>query len=1755
MEESLRRHLGRAKVRLSRSFGGGTPELESAETLLNQHDRLPDKTTQSTLKPERGSTPVQPPNLGESSSAAVSLYCDEPPPYEPRTTSRCWLGLNILMSALEASADSFGPFKAAIRDLYQCAETFDRIAETQKEYAELRLELNQISEDISRYISDSIPPSMASSVTSLACGISREVEMIQRETRKSGIKRYLDAANDTDQIIQSYRRIQALLSRVGLNVNMNLWKIMDEQKMDKKLKALPHSPAAIYCSIESGSLHRNGCTPSTRVDVLQELRDWVIDPKSQKIYWLNGMAGTGKTTIAYSLCEYLENTGMLAANFFCSRQLPACRDVNRIMPSIAHQLSLFSRPFRFALSSVLDENPEAHNQILARQFEKLVVLPVEKAQHTLPTSLVVVIDALDECEDSDGVDRMLDALLTHASRLPMKFVMTSRPDPIILDRMRSKQGAQLRKELRLHELNHSVVRQDIKTYLTVELEPAKLTVSDLENIVNRSGVLFIYAATVARYIGYDNFSRSATRLKQILAASVTSTSNGHKEMDNLYNTIIKAALDDNALDESEKDEMKLVLHTVVCAQEPLTISALAGLLKIPHVTSVRAALRPLFSVLQVADEQETVTTLHESFPNYILDRDRSHDFHCDSGFHNELLVRLCFEQIAKPSPSFNICSLPSSYYQDSETPDVMERIQKYISTELLYACRYWIGHMIGASSPSKLEISLSNFLSTKLLLWMEILNLNDHIHEGSAGLYNIYVWIKAHLYSESLQKLAEDSWRFVTAFASTPMIACTPHIYLSALAFWPENRPVSKCYIPNMRGLVKGIGTAMKRRELAPLVICGVRGAVSCIAYSPNGLQIVSGCLGGDLYLWDPHTGRPVGQPLQKHSDSARSCSYSPDGDFIASGSLDGTVVLWDAHTGKLIKILSSDRRTGISCVAWSPCGKYLISGFLDGRISIWDSPLGVAIEKPLLGHKSMVSSVAYSPDGAYIASGSHDCTVCIWSSHTGLMLGQPLQGHSDWVNSIAYSRDGQVLASCSHDRTIRLWDAKQQQVIGRPLCGHMLPVYCVAFSHDGKYLISGSADTTIRLWATDSGCAIGEPLENHTDWVTSVTYSPDGAYIASGSRDSTVRIWDSLIGTSSSQDPHGHTGAIYSVAYSPNGECFVSGSQDMSVQVWDTITGDQAGAPLVGHKGSVRSVAYSPDGVYIASGSQDCTVRIWLARTGQMVGQPLQGHTDWVNSVAYSPDGKHVVSGSDDCTILVWATDSRKVIAGPLKEYSLSKHRDWVNSIAYSPDGSRLVSGSDDCTICIWDTSAGLLVGTPLRGHSGRINSVAYLSQGRFIVSSSEDCNIRIWDAQTGHAISEPYRGHMGSVYSIACSPRDSHCISGSADRTIRIWELDSTGSAHWLLQQHGPPVTSLSFSPDGQDIAVASSNSLISIWNVFTGQSSATLIGHRKTVTSVAYSPCGTRIASASGDQTIIVWDIQTAQSVMEPLVGHASTVNAVAYSPNASLIVSGCSDGHILIWDAHTGRMEWRGSITRQEGEITSIAYSANNSYIVSGSSAGVIHVWNTNAEVLNRITGEDVCAITSVAFSPDNVHIVSGDRLGRCRVWNLDNSRQEISTMSHRHSINSVMYSPDGMHITSSSDDGALYLWNVRNRHRKALMPGNQVVAASSMAYSPLGTHVAVGGHDGLIILVKLTSETLTKLEEGGSSVDIFTKWTISGSGWVSYDGRRLFWVPGDVRGVLLRSANRAVISKNGSLKLDFSEALVGEDWVKCYNPKL
>ena len=200
------------------------------------------------------------------------------------------------------------------------------------------------------------------------------------------------------------------------------------------------------------------------MDVLLQLEYWVKDKQDHRVFWLNGLAGTGKSTIAQSFAEISFADGNLGASFFCSRDSEARSDLQSIFPTLAFQLAYRYTQFREKLLQILRANPSIKQETLCSQMEKVIVGPLQ-ATHI---RTLIIIDALDECKDKEPASAILSVLSRYVDQIPhVKFFITGCPEPQIRSGFRLKPLWPITEVLRLHDVKPSLVDGGIKLFFRI----------------------------------------------------------------------------------------------------------------------------------------------------------------------------------------------------------------------------------------------------------------------------------------------------------------------------------------------------------------------------------------------------------------------------------------------------------------------------------------------------------------------------------------------------------------------------------------------------------------------------------------------------------------------------------------------------------------------------------------------------------------------------------------------------------------------------------------------------------------------------------------------------------------------------------------------------------------------------------------------------------------------------------------------------------------------------------------------------------------------------------------------------------------------------------------------------------------------------------------------------------------------------------------------------------------------------------------
>jgi len=912
-----------------------------------------------------------------------------------------------------------------------------------------------------------------------------------------------------------------------------------------------------------------GCLRGTRADVLLQLEHWLKDEHDHRVFWLNGLAGTGKSTIAQTFAEISFADGMLGASFFCSRDFEDRSNLQAIFPTLAFQLAYRYLPFREQLLRVLRANPGVGRESLCSQMEKIILDPLYSTQ----IQTLVIVDALDECQDEEPASALLSVLSRYADKIPnVKFFITGRPEPRIRSGFRLKSLRPITEILRLHDVKRSLVDSDIKLFFRTQLAEISETrsncnftqdwpnPSDINILCKKSAGLFIYASTVVKFIAFKNHTPTE-QLNRIISLPQNTTHEGRSGIDLLYTQVLEQAIDDMDTDAEEiYSHFRTTVGAVLLVLNPLSMTALSELLRMSNIS---ATLHSLHSLLLVPENTEDpIRAFHKSFPDFLMDPARCKDgrFFVEPAVHHEEVLLSCFHLMGKRLKR-NICNL-DDYAVLSEVTDLSTHKKVHIGEALEYACRFWSKHLLIVPSSSshigEVQKAIKEFFTRHLLYWIEVLALTENLGVGVYAINDVEQWYAL------VSTVIDYFLRFVLMFPVQTGGSCMwindsrrlllehfdlihnspSQLYHSALPFSPSSSWLHECYSPELLHVVKVVeglsaewGICFRTAFLKKMLM-----SLSCWNNS-----IAVGSLNGDICILDAITGSQTAV-LSGHTNGVVSVTFSSDETSLVSGSYDKTVKLWDMQTGGVVKTFH--------------------------------------------GHTAEVISVAISADHTTIASGSNDKTLRLWDIQKG-ECHQIIEYH-EMVYCVRFSpTDHQCLISASNCGTVQQWDTNGHKV-GPTYNGHE-----VSFSPGGTQFVLYGRDG-VMVHNINSRLVVAKFHIN--DSLDSCCFSPDHKLIAGvvNGRANHIYVWD-ITGS----DPHlietfvGHTGHVASLAFS-SPSTLISASYDDTVKFWQI--GASSTGPIVTNPKSTpltlaptKSTALKlKNGLIIPSDLPDGVIKTW---------------------------------------------------------------------------------------------------------------------------------------------------------------------------------------------------------------------------------------------------------------------------------------------------------------------------------------------------------------------------------------------------------------------------------------------------------------------------------------------------------------------------------------------------------------------------------
>jgi hypothetical protein len=467
------------------------------------------------------------------------------------------------------------------------------------------------------------------------------------------------------------------------------------------------------------------------------------------------MAGTGKSTISRTVASRLKAKKSLAASFFFKRGEEGRGNAKRLFPTLAEQLVTNIPQLVPNIRKAIEDDPRISEKVLGEQFEKLILQPLLGMDQDRTAHMVIVIDALDECEREDDIKNLLKLLprVQKSKSLQLRFLLTSRPEwPIRLGFRGLKDNHQ---DLVLHEIPKPVIEHDILLYFEDKFSQLRLERSlpsdwpgneTVKVLVERALPLFISAATLYRFIS-DKRWTPGKRLRAILADETTYVS----KMDSTYMPVLNQLLTGQDERESHQlvQEFREIVGAIILLASPLSVNALAQLLNLER-DDIDNRLDSLHSVLDIPNDLDApIRLLHLSFRDFLLDSEEKNSsrFWIDRKKMHKILTVRCLE-VMKHGLRKNICILSDDGTHRGEID--IHCIHRYLPPALQYSCRYWAWHLQQSQDPVTELVEAFSFLKAHFLLWVETMSVLGIISEVVGIISGLQLLIQVSFSENSL---------------------------------------------------------------------------------------------------------------------------------------------------------------------------------------------------------------------------------------------------------------------------------------------------------------------------------------------------------------------------------------------------------------------------------------------------------------------------------------------------------------------------------------------------------------------------------------------------------------------------------------------------------------------------------------------------------------------------------------------------------------------------------------------------------------------------------------------------------------------------------------------------------------------------------------------------------------------------------------------------------------------------------------------
>ncbi|KAH7911672.1 hypothetical protein BJ138DRAFT_1149976 [Hygrophoropsis aurantiaca] len=1103
------------------------------------------------------------------------------------------------------------------------------------------------------------------------------------------------------------------------------------------------------------------------------------------------MAGMGKSAIAQTVAERYAEQHRLAASFFFSKRESERSNTHNFVPTIVSHIITFTPAFKPIIARVLDNDPLILTKVLREQLTKLVLLPLQEMKSSFSHPIVIVIDSLDECDGRQLVIEVVSFLsqLVRACTF-LRIFITSRGESYIRRRFTDTNVAAVTHRQELHNYNASndiqiFFRHTFKEisarclydmYILPNPWPSEL---ELSTLVNQASGLFIYATTVTNFINSTG-QDPQKQLKIVLAhrTGIDFENSEFSVLDALYRDAV------NLL--RRPDQTRHALGIICCIVSPLPIRALEEFIALSDAAPA-LVISELRSVLMVPDNRtQPIHIYHESFRDFLFDRQRSNEYFVDEQDYHPIITRCCLELMLNHLKR-NICCISDPFLLNSEVQDLSDRREMYMGDALCYAISQWSHHLTrisGGGTHEDLALLLRKFIRTSLLYWIEALSLLGALEGIFVTMDQTIHFLRSHpdFVDAEAMNLLEDANRLVMMFFY-PISQSALQIYHSALPFTPLLTQIRKTYHKELAG-----GIVVRQGLTDNWDTCvqtiSVSSQIESIAFSPDGSLIASANRQSQkgVQLWNAITRANVADLIPPNCCSRPSVNvcFSPSGKYVAIGFENGAIACWNVLTTQCLVYDEDLRRGEALFLVFSPNSYLLAAACVDGQIQLWDMATSNHLDCKYL-HQYHLGPVVFSSESRFLVAGGREGYIVVYNVDSR-KVERKFEGTKGRVTSIALSSDDMCIACGSHNGGVRVWDLETALCISEWF-EHRLRVHLVRFTPDDERVISSSDDT------------IGS-----VDIVKRTPFK---------------HIWsqDLFETFRSERSAHLHP-APPSFTSNMSSIVFSDRSLVFCVEL-DPFAPSVIPSPAFAEAGRIACSTISPDGDRIACGytGLDQKIRIW---------NPALRMKSWDEFLQHTEKKEH--SGLKICGWEESPNQDRHLVRYSSGEMLLHDHNDDVIkafpgnvSISASPDWTVFAYNSPstkfncDSVVTIWDSKSGM--STSL-SNASQVRAYAFSDDSTLLavhqfrrVDGTFTNGVVVWDIATGQQRLNIPTG----VSTFKFSPDTTTLAVGTRTGVVQLWDIQKCHLREELRvtgDNTHTGVESIAFSPDSSCIVFGDTN-----------------------------------------------------------------------------------------------------------------------------------------------------------------------------------------------------------------------------------------------------------------------------------------------------------------------------------------------------------